>query len=155
MTTYSESNSIHIVLAELQHLRNELTEKNAYIKELEQQLAQQQQPKVESVDEPKAAPIPLFGGNWYSSAESELKKYINPKTGQPLTGQNKILAEFKRAVSECETNESIDNMWNCIIKYIGTFAVKTNVKHKKASNIATCLRLLNIPKSNEFECIIK
>lgn len=153
MTTHNESQSLHIALNEIQHLRKELTEKNAYINELESKLAQQQ-PKVESMIDESVLPL-LFNGNWYTSAKAELQAYIRPKTGKPLTGQKKILAEFKKAIAECETNESIDDVWKCIIKYVESFTVKTNVKHKKASNIATCIRLLNIPKNNEFECIVK
>ena len=152
MTAHNESQSLHIALKEIQHLRAELTKKNAHIGKLESKLAQQQ-PEAESIDEP--VPQPIFNRNWYTPAQSELQKYINPKTSKPLTGQNKILAEFKKAISDCETNESVDHMWKCIIKYVESLTVKTNVKHKKASNIATCLRLLNIPKNNEFECITK
>ena len=144
--------SLHHAMTEVKYLRIEVEDKKLYIAELEQ--------KIKTLESPNPKPTQTlikqttFKGNWNDMASTAIVSYINPKTNKNLCDQQKILAEWKRAIKGNETNENVEELWKCIIAYVET--VKWNCTKgtlcKKCGNIKTITnRLLHIPNNHDFE----
>jgi len=119
-------------MTEIKHLRTELEEKKSIISQLHTKIATLEANHKPAEQEVQSEPETVaFTGNWYDMASTNIASYVNPKTNRPLSDQKKILAEWKRCIAGAETNPNIDELWQCICKYVINLDCKHNTKCKR------------------------
>ena len=146
-------NSLYSAMTEIKHLRTELEEKKSIISQLHTKIATLEANHKPVEQEVQSEPETVaFTGNWYDMASTNIASYVNPKTNRPLSDQKKILAEWKRCIAGAETNPNIDELWQCICKYVINLDCKHNTKCKKMGNIKTITnKVLHIPEDHEYQ----
>ena len=146
-------NSLYSAMTEIKHLRTELEAKKAIIAQLNSKIAVLESSKGSPVQAVQSAPQALaYTGNWFDMAQTNIAKYVNPKTNRPLADQKKILAEWKRCIAGAETNPDVDGLWQVICTYVENLDCKQNTKCKKMGNIKTITnKILHIPEDHHFQ----